>query len=68
MRPIVDECRPLLKKFEQTRVNHIFRAVNSSADVLARAGCHQLVEFVVYLSLSHVLEALKFYLSVVIVF
>ncbi len=68
LRPIVDECRSLLKKFEQTRINHIFRAANSSADVLARAGCYQLVDFVVYLTLSHVLEALKFYLSVVIVF
>uniref|UniRef100_A0A2N9HN52 RNase H type-1 domain-containing protein n=1 Tax=Fagus sylvatica TaxID=28930 RepID=A0A2N9HN52_FAGSY len=40
---VVDDCRCLLRRFEQVSVHHIYREANSCADALAKAGCDQAV-------------------------
>ena len=65
LRSIVADCRCLLEKFEGVSIKHIYREANVCADLLAKAGCDQLVEFILFCTPSvHVLEALRFDLSV----
>ena len=65
LRPIVSDCRYLLEKFEGVSIKHIYREANMCADLLAKAGCDQLVDFVLFCKPpAHVLEVLRFDLSV----
>ena len=58
---IVCDCRSLLDRFEQFSIKHIFREANSCVDLLAKAGCVQLVDFILFTTPPvHVLEALDF--------
>lgn len=56
---LLNDCRYLINKFQQVRVNHTFREVNRCADGLAKRGCSQQEDFIVLLSLPS-LEALSF--------
>jgi hypothetical protein len=65
LRPIVSDCRYLLEKFEGVSIKHIYREANMCADLLAKAGCDQLVNFVLFCTPpAHVLEVLRFDLSI----
>jgi ribonuclease HI len=65
LRSIVYDCRCLLEKFEGVSIKHIYREANVCADLLAKAGCDQLDEFILFCTPpAHVLEALRFDLSV----
>ena len=58
---IVCDCRSLLDRFEQFSIKHIFREANSCIDLFAKAGCAQLVDFVLLtMPPTHVLEVLDF--------
>jgi ribonuclease HI len=62
---IVNDCRYLLERFEAYTLKHIYREANGCADLLAKAGCDQHSDFLVYTSApAHVLEALDFDISV----
>ena len=65
LRSIVSDCRCLLKKFEGVSIKHIYREANGCTDLLAKVGCDQLVEFILFCTPpAHVFEALRFDLSV----
>jgi ribonuclease HI len=65
LRSIVADCRCLLEQFEGVSIKHVYREANVCADLLAKAGCDQLVEFMLFCTPpAHVLEALRFDLSV----
>uniref|UniRef100_A0A2N9IUL5 RNase H type-1 domain-containing protein n=1 Tax=Fagus sylvatica TaxID=28930 RepID=A0A2N9IUL5_FAGSY len=65
LRSIVSDCRCLLQKFEGVSIKHIYREANMCADLLAKAGCDQLEDFVLFCTPpAHVLEVLHFDLSV----
>jgi ribonuclease HI len=65
LKSIVFYCRYLLEKFKGVSIKHIYREANVCADLLAKAGCNQLVDFILFCTLlAHVLEALRFDLSV----
>ena len=58
---LVDDCRCLLERFDRFTLHHIFREANDCADVLAKVGCAQSVDFISFTSASaHVLGALAF--------
>ena len=58
---IVCDCKSLMDTFEQFSIKHIFREVNSCVDLFAKAGCAQLVDFVLLITPPvHVLEVLDF--------
>ena len=58
---IVGDCRCLLEKFERFTLKHIYREANGVADILAKAGCDQQVDFISFsLAPAHVLAALDF--------
>jgi hypothetical protein len=58
---IVGDCRCLLERFDRFIFHQIFREANSCADVLAKVGCAQSVDFISFTSApTHVLEALAF--------
>uniref|UniRef100_A0A2N9FT32 CCHC-type domain-containing protein n=1 Tax=Fagus sylvatica TaxID=28930 RepID=A0A2N9FT32_FAGSY len=62
---IVNDCRYLLERFEAYTLKHIYREANGCADTLAKAGCVQHSDFLLYTSApAHVLEALDFDISV----
>ena len=44
---LLNDCRYLLSRFQQIRVNHTFREVNRCADELAKRGCSQQEDFVI---------------------
>lgn len=46
--PLLNDCRFLLHKFWQVKVKHIFQEVNKVAAGLARKGCLQQADFVVF--------------------
>jgi hypothetical protein len=48
LRSIVSDCRCLLQKFEGVSIKHIYREANMCADLLAKAGCDQLEDFVLF--------------------
>jgi ribonuclease HI len=61
---IVIDCRYLMERFEHFSLKHIFREANGCADLLAKAGCDQLLDFISFPNASaHVLEALAFDVS-----
>ena len=65
LRSIVADCKCLLEQFEGVSIKHVYREANVCADLLAKAGCNQLVEFMLFCTPpAHVLEALRFDLSV----
>jgi hypothetical protein len=66
LRSIVSDCRYLLEKFEGVSLSiSMGKPINMCADLLAKAGCDQLVDFVLFCTPpAHVLEALRFDLSV----
>lgn len=45
------DCRSLLNRFQQVKVTHTFRQANSCTDAIARLGCLQQENFVVFKSL-----------------
>uniref|UniRef100_A0A2N9IBY2 Reverse transcriptase domain-containing protein n=1 Tax=Fagus sylvatica TaxID=28930 RepID=A0A2N9IBY2_FAGSY len=58
---VVDDCRYLLSRFEQTSVLHIYREANSCADALAKAGAAQALDFISFNTPPlFVMEALAF--------
>ena len=61
---IVDDCRYFMKSCELSSLEHIYREANSCVDILAKAGCEQLSDFMSFSTASaHVLEALAFDVS-----
>ena len=65
LRSIVSDCRCLQEKFEAVSIKHIYREANACANLLAKTGCDQLDEFILFCTPpAHVLEALRFDLSV----
>ena len=44
---LLNDCRYLLSRFQQTRVNHTYWKANRAADGLAKEGCVQQEEFVI---------------------
>ena len=61
---IVTDCRSLLERFESCSLKHIFREANGCADLLAKAGCDQLSDFISFSNApAYVLEALAFDVS-----
>ena len=65
LRSIVSYYRCLLQKFEGVSIKHIYKEANMCADLLAKAGCDQLEDFVLFCTPpAHVLEVLRFDLSV----
>ena len=45
--PLLNDCRSLLTRFLQIRVNHVYWEENRCADKLAKEGCSVEVDFVV---------------------
>ena len=61
---IVMDCRYLMQSFEHFSLKHIFRKANGCADILAKTGCDQLLDFIsITTAPAHVLEALVFDMS-----
>jgi ribonuclease HI len=61
---IVTDCRPLMERFEICSLKHIFREGNGCADLLAKAGCDQIPNFISFPNApAYVLEALAFDVS-----
>ena len=48
--PLVDYCRYLISQLPRVRVKHYFREANRCADVLARLGSNQAIDFYVFSS------------------
>ena len=46
--PLLNDCRCLLIRFQQVNTRHIFREANRCVDGLAKRGCTQPVDFVVF--------------------
>ena len=44
---LLADCRSLLGRFQQCKVQHVFREVNRVADALAKLGCHMQENFVI---------------------
>ena len=44
---LLNDCRYLLSRFQQTKVNHTYREANRPADGLANEGCMQQEDFVI---------------------
>ena len=58
---IVTDCRYLMESFEHSSLKHIFREANGYADLLAKAVCNQLLNFISFpIAQAHMLEALAF--------
>ena len=61
---IVTDCRYLMESFEHSSLKHIYREANGCADLLAKAGCAQFLDFISFpIAPAHVLEALAFDVS-----
>ena len=46
--PLLNDCRYLFRKFQQVKMQHVYREVNKVADGLARMGCMQQANFVIF--------------------
>ena len=46
--PLLNDCRSLLYEFQQVKMQHAYCEVNKVADGLARKGCLQQADFVVF--------------------
>ena len=58
--PLVDDCRYLISQLPRVRVKHYFREANRCADVLARLGSNQAIDFYVFSSpLVDIMDFLK---------
>ena len=58
--PLLDDCRQLLSCFQQVPIRHCYCQANRCADVMARMGSDQLVDYVVFQSPPEdVLEAFE---------
>ena len=44
------DCRYLIQKFEDTRIRHVFREANKSADMIANAAVHDHQQVCVFLT------------------
>lgn len=54
-------CRCLITRFELFKLQHIYREANSYANILAKAGCAQQLNFISFATPpNHILEASKF--------
>ena len=61
---IVVDCRSLIERFNLCSLRHIYREANGCADLLAKAGCDQSLDFIsFFIAPVHVLEALAFDVS-----
>ena len=61
---IVADCRFLIERFELCSLKHIFRETNDCANLLAKAGCDQTLDFISFSNApAYVLEALAFDIS-----
>ena len=45
---LLNDCRSLLRKFQQVKMQHVYREVNKVAYGLARMGCTQQADFVTF--------------------
>ena len=58
--PLLDDCKQLLSCFQQVQIRHYYRQANRCADVMARMGSDQPVDYIVFHSPHEdVLEAFK---------
>lgn len=46
--PLLNDCRSLLQGFWQVKMQHVYQEVNKVADGLARRGCLQQDDFVIF--------------------
>ena len=46
--PLLEDCRYLVSKIPQVRINHCYREANRCADKLARKGANQSLNFILY--------------------
>ena len=61
---IVTDCRSLMERFESCSLKHIFREANGFADLLAKTGCDQRLDFISFSNApAYVLEVLAFDVS-----
>ena len=61
---IVDDYRYLMESCELSSLKHIFKEANGYVDVLAKADCDQLSDFIFFsIASAHVLETLAFDIS-----
>ena len=44
---LLNDCRYLLRQFNQVRINHVYREANRCADHLAKGGCTLIGTFVI---------------------
>ena len=58
---IVDDCKCLQEKFEHVSIKHIYKEANACVDLLTKADCAQLSDFISFCTpQAHVLDALSF--------
>ena len=50
--PLLDDCRYLVARFQHIRFNHCYRQANCCADLLARMGAIQVLDFISFSSPS----------------
>ncbi|XP_030939536.1 uncharacterized protein LOC115964342 [Quercus lobata] len=48
--PIMDDCRKLLSCFQQIQIKHCYRQANRCADLLAKMGVEQEIDFLIFLN------------------
>ena len=48
--PILDDCRQLMTSFQQVQLKHCYREANRCADMMARIGADQELEYVLFSS------------------
>ncbi|XP_075640366.1 uncharacterized protein LOC142612129 [Castanea sativa] len=48
--PILDDCRQPLTHFQPVQIRHCFRQANRCADMMARKGAEQQLDFCVFVS------------------
>ena len=58
MRPLLTDCRTLLRAIPNKRIEHMFREVNQYADALARMGFRHSFPFAVFVDPSSVVDAI----------
>ncbi|KAF3953549.1 hypothetical protein CMV_021021 [Castanea mollissima] len=58
--PLLDDCKQLLSRFQQVQVRHCYQQANHCADVMARMGSNQPLDYVLFHNLPvDVLEAFE---------
>ncbi len=62
---MVHDCRSLMDKFVRFSLRHVYREANGCADLLAKSGYDQIVDFLSFSTPpTYVLEAVQFDLLV----